>query len=162
MMGLKKIYTSTFAALFFILLLFFGWKREDKLLVISQNGFKFLNKYPKTEITNYTNEVSNLASFHLSPKLQSSIFFSLIYIILSYLVLVFYSRDKFLGKILVASYLLYMVLCFIFITLYNFKIDYRLSAGLAHYLEDLFLSPLILMAFITIHHLKEKLQEKKD
>lgn len=86
----------------------------------------------------------------------------MIYILLSYLVLVFYSRDKYLGKILVASYLLYMVLCFIFITLYNFKIDYRLSAGLAHYLEDLFLSPLILMAFITIYHLKEKLQEKKD
>lgn len=74
MIRLKNIYTKTIAVLVFILLLFFGWKREDKLLVISQNGFKFLNKYPKTEITNYTNEVSNLATFHLSPKLQSSIF----------------------------------------------------------------------------------------
>lgn len=162
MMRLAKPYNTIFAVLSFIVLLFFGWKREDKLLVISQKGFQFLNKYPKTEITNYTNEVGNLATFHLSPKLQSSIFFSLIYIALSYLVLVFYSRDKYLGKILVAAYLLYMALSFVFITLYNYKVDYRLSAGIAHYLEDLFLSPLILMAFITIYHLKEKLQEKKD
>jgi len=97
-MRLNKIYTTTLAVLLFILLLFFGWKREDKLLVISQNGFKFLNKYPKTEITNYTNEVSNLATFHLSPKLQSSIFFSLIYTVLSYLVLVFLFSRQILRK----------------------------------------------------------------
>jgi hypothetical protein len=162
MIRLAKPYNTILAVLSFILLLFFGWKREDKLLVISQKGFQFLNKYPKTEITNYTNEVSNLATFHLSPKLQSSIFFSLIYIALSYLVLVFYSRDHYLGKILVVTYFLYMLLSFVFLTLYNFNVDYRLSAGLAHYLEDLFLSPLILMAFITIYHLKEKLQDKKD
>jgi hypothetical protein len=55
-----------------------------------------------------------------------------------------------------------MAISFVFLTMYNFNVDYRLSAGLAHYLEDLFLSPLILMAFVTIYHLKEKLQEKKD
>ncbi|MFN5347541.1 MAG: hypothetical protein ACK5B3_09985, partial [Bacteroidota bacterium] len=155
-------FNNILAFLLLMLLLFFGWKREDKLLVISQKGFQFLNKYPKTEITNYTNEVSNLASFQLSPKLQSSIFFSLIYIILCYLILILHSRDKYLGKILVVTYFLYMSLSFVFLTLYNFKVDYRLSAGLAHYLEDLFLSPLILMAFVTMHHLKEKLQENKD
>ncbi|MEN9331235.1 MAG: hypothetical protein RLZZ94_325 [Bacteroidota bacterium] len=162
MIRLSKPFNNILAGLTLFVLLFFGWKREDKLLVISQKGFQFLNKYPKTEITNYTNEVSNLASFHLSPKLQSSIFFSLIYIVLCYLILVLHSRDKYLGKILVVTYLIYMGLSFVFLTLYNFKVDYRLSAGLAHYLEDLFLSPLILMAFITIYHLKEKLQEKKD
>lgn len=147
------------AVISFFILLFFGWKREDKLLVISQSGFHFLNKYPKTEITNYSNEVSNLVIFHLSPKLQSSIFFSIIYIILSYLVLYFHTQDHYLGKIMVVAYVLYMVLSFVFLTLYNFNIDYRLSAGLAHYLEDLFLSPLILMAFISIYYLKEKLSE---
>jgi hypothetical protein len=162
MIRLSKPFNNILAALTLFVLLFFGWKREDKLLVISQKGFHFLNKYPKTEITNYTNEVSNLVSFQLSPKLQSSIFFSIIYIALCYLVLVMHTRDKYLGKILVATYLIYMGLSFVFLTLYNFKVDYRLSAGLAHYLEDLFLSPLILMAFITIYHLKEKLQEKKD
>lgn len=162
MIQLAKPYNTILAVLSFVLLLFFGWKREDKLLVISQKGFQFLNKYPKTEITNYTNEVSNLTSFQLSPKLQSSIFFSFIYIILCYLVLVFYSRDKYLGKLLIITYFLYMTLSFLFLTMYSLKVDYRLSAGLAHYLEDLFLSPLILMAFITIYHFKEKLQEKKD
>jgi hypothetical protein len=162
MIQLAKPYNTILAVLSFVLLLFFGWKREDKLLVISQKGFQFLNKYPKTEITNYTNEVSNLISFQLSPKLQSSIFFSFIYIILCYLVLVFYSRDKYLGKLLVITYFIYMTLSFLFLTMYNLKVDYRLSAGLAHYLEDLFLSPLILMAFITIYLFKEKLQEKKD
>jgi hypothetical protein len=111
------------ALLLFILLLFFGWKREDKLLVVSQTGFHFLNKYPKTEITNYTNEVSNLASFHLSPKLQSSIFFSFIYIILCYFILALYTSDKYLSRISVVAYLLYMILSFLFLTLYNFKID---------------------------------------
>lgn len=162
MIQLAKPYNTILAVLSFVLLLFFGWKREDKLLVISQKGFQFLNKYPKTEITNYTNEVSNLTSFQLSPKLQSSIFFSFIYIILCYLVLVFYSRDKYLGKLLIITYFLYMTLSFLFLTMYSLKVDYRLSAGLAHYLEDLFLSPLILMAFITIYHLKEKLQEKNN
>jgi hypothetical protein len=162
MIEIKNSFNNILAFLLLMLLLFFGWKREDKLLVISQKGFQFLNKYPKTEITNYTNEVSNLASFQLSPKLQSSIFFSLIYIILCYLILILHSRDKYLGKILVVTYFLYMSLSFVFLTLYNFKVDYRLSAGLAHYLEDLFLSPLILMAFVTMHHLKEKLQENKD
>jgi amino acid permease len=162
MKRLSKPYSTIIATLLFVALLFLGWKREDKLLVISENGFKFLNKYPKTEITNYTNEVSNLTSFKLSPKLQSSIFFSLFYILLCYLILVLYSSDKFLGKILVVTYLFYMVISFVFMTLYNYKVDYRLSAGLAHYLEDFFLSPIILMAFITIYHLKEKLQEKND
>lgn len=154
--------SNLLAILFFVVLLFFGWKREDKLLVLSQQGFMFLNKYPKTEITNYSNEVSNLISFHLSPKLQSSIFFSLIYIGLGYVILFYHTGDKQLSKILVFAYLSYMILSAIFLALYSFKVDYRLSAGLAHYLEDLFLSPLVLMAFVTIHHLKEKLNTENN
>ena len=151
---------TIYAILLIGILIFFDWKREDQLLVISKSGFKFLNKYPKTEITNYSSEMNNMISFHLSAKLQSSIFFSIVYAILCFLVIYVYTKDKNFGKIIFASYLLYMVLSFVFLTLYNFNVDYRLSAGLAHYLEDLFLSPFILMAFITIYHLKEKLQPK--
>jgi hypothetical protein len=55
-----------------------------------------------------------------------------------------------------------MVLSFVFITIYNLHVDYGLSSGLAHYLEDLFLSPIILMAFVAIYHLKEKLNDKSN
>lgn len=44
----------------------------------------------------------------------------------------------------------YMIICFILITLNGVGVDYRLSAGLAHYLEDLFLSPFFIMVFIVI------------
>ncbi len=153
---------NLYALLIFFVMLFFGWKREDQLIVLNKSGFQFLNKYPKTEITNYNNEIGNLLNFNISPKLQSSVFFSLIYIVLSYLIIVFYSNDKYLGKLIVFSYLIYMVLCFVFITIYNLHVDYRLSSGLAHYLEDLFLSPIILMAFVAIYHLKEKLNDKSN
>lgn len=162
MTRIKKPFNQLLAALLLILLLIIGWKREDKLLVISQKGFVFLNKYPKIDITNYNNEFGNIVSFQLSPKLQSSIFFSLLYIIFCYAILVLYTRDMYLGKIAIVTYLIYMAISFVFISMYSLKVDYRLSAGLAHYLEDLFLSPLILMAFIAIYHLKEKIQEKKD
>jgi hypothetical protein len=70
---------NLYALLIFFVMLFFGWKREDQLIVLNKSGFQFLNKYPKTEITNYNNEIGNLLNFNISPKLQSSVFFSLIY-----------------------------------------------------------------------------------
>jgi hypothetical protein len=47
-------------------------------------------------------------------------------------------------------YALYFMVCFALITIGNLGVDYRLSYGLSHYIEDLFLSPFILMMLLPL------------
>lgn len=138
------------AVLLFIFIVWIGFQRELKLLVVQDSSLTFINKYPRTSIANYEAEMKSMTSFHLSPKLQSSIFFSLIYLATSTLIVFLVSNNKFLAKLTAILFLAYMVLCFVLITLNGLGIDYRLSAGLAHYLEDLFLSPFPLLIIIVI------------
>jgi hypothetical protein len=60
------------------------------------------------------------------------------------------SNNVFLAKITTLLFLGFMILCFVLILLNGAGVDYRLSAGLAHYLEDLFLSPFPLLIIIVI------------
>jgi hypothetical protein len=60
------------------------------------------------------------------------------------------SRQKSLAKITAIFFLITMFMCFVLISLKGFGLDYRMSAGLAHYLEDLILSPFFILVFIVI------------
>jgi hypothetical protein len=147
------------AGVLFVFIVWIGFQRELKLLVIQGSALTFINKYPRTSVANYETEMKSMGSFHLSPKLQSSIFFSLIYLTVSTLIVFFVSNNKFLAKLTAILFLAFMILCFFLITLNGIGVDYRLSAGLAHYLEDLFLSPfplLIIIVIIKSFGLKEK------
>lgn len=138
------------AALLFLFIIWIGFQRELKLLVIQNSSLTFINKYPRTSVANYEAEMKNMGSFHLSPKLQSSVFFSLIYLFTSSLIVYLVSNNKFLAKTTALLFLCFMILCFFLILLNGVGVDYRLSAGLAHYLEDLFLSPFPLLIVIVI------------
>jgi hypothetical protein len=138
------------AGLLFIFIIWIGFQRELKLLVVQNSSLTFINKYPRTSVANYEAEMKNVGSFHLSPKLQSSIFFSIIYLITSTLIVYLVSNNVFLAKITTLLFLGFMILCFVLILLNGAGVDYRLSAGLAHYLEDLFLSPFPLLIIIVI------------
>lgn len=141
----------TLIVLLIIALLVMGYFRERYLLVFDPDTiFSFIKKYPRTAITNYKNELKNFIGFDLSPKLTSSILFSLFFAtdvsIISHLLI----REKSFTRLVILLYVIYMIICFILIVLGNVGLNYRLSIGLSHYLEDLFLSPFILMFLIPV------------
>jgi hypothetical protein len=137
-------------ALLVFFIIWIGLKRESKFLVFSENGLTFINRYPRTEATNFHSELLNISSFHFSPKLQSSVLFGIAYMISSSLLIGLISMRKSLAKITAFFFIITMFMCFILISLKGIGFDYRLSAGLAHYLEDLILSPFFILVFIVI------------
>ena len=73
-----KIVRVTLIVLLVIALLVMGYFRERYLLVVDPDTiFSFIKKYPRTAITNYRTELDKVIGFNLSPKLTSSILFSL-------------------------------------------------------------------------------------
>lgn len=150
MKNLNKHIRLALIAVLTLFILWIGLQRESKLMVIGNEGLTFINRYPTIGITNYQSEMKSASSFSISPKLQSSVFFSVIYLLTCSLLIGIISRKKSFAKISAVLYSVYMFACFILITLNGFGIDYRLSAGLAHYLEDLFLSPFFILVFIVI------------
>ncbi len=146
----NKLLRYLIIAVVVIFLLWIGLQRESQLLVIGNHGFTFINRYPRIAVTNFQSEMNNMGSFSFSPKLQSSVFFSCCYLIASSLLIGLISQKKSLAKMTAIFFAAYMIICFILITLNGVGVDYRLSAGLAHYLEDLFLSPFFIMVFIVI------------
>ncbi len=145
------------------LMIFYGFKRERFLLVFDASTlFKFLNRYPRTSITDYKKEMSGLMGFSLSPKLISSVLFSLVFLILTTLIIHLSFRKSVFTKITASLFLIYMILCFFFLQLANYGVDYRLSAGLSHYLEDLFLSPFPLMMLVPLFLLADRIVPKKE
>ena len=150
MKNLNKHIRLALIAVLTLFILWIGLQRESKLLVIGNEGLTFINRYPTIGITNYQSEMKGASSFSISPKLQSSVFFSVIYLLTCSLLIGIISRKKSFAKISAVLYSVYMIACFILITLNGLGIDYRLSAGLAHYLEDLFLSPFFILVFIVI------------
>ena len=144
-----------------IVLLTMGYLRERYLLVFDNHTvFSLIKKYPRVAATNFTNEITNLMGYKLSPKLTSSVLFSLFFTLVVSSITQLLIKERSFTKLIAMLYFFYMVACFLFIVLGNFGVDYHLSYGLSHYLEDLFLSPFILMLLIPIMLFKRSSSEK--
>ena len=128
-----------------ISLFYFGFKRETKLLCFDNYKLVFKERFEKQTTTNYQSEVKSLTRFYFSSKIQSVCFYSLIFGLLTASILFLLSNSKQIFKYVLFGYLAYMLLSFFLIKIGSAGVDYRLSIGLAHYLEDLFVSPYILL-----------------
>jgi len=127
-----------------------SFKREDKLIVLKNYHLTFINRYPKEQVTNYDNVMKNLNNFVVPSRLQSSIFFSLFILISVTIFLYLLSLSSFIAKFSIILYFTFMVICFILIKLGSIGIKYQFSIGLSHDIEDLFLSPLFVMALAVL------------
>lgn len=157
----NKFLRYTGIASLVLLMIFFGFKRERYLLVFdSHTIFKFLNKYPRIAATDFKKEMSGLLGFSLSPKLTSAVLFSIVFLILTTAIIHLIFLKKKYSVITAAVFIIYIVLCFLLIQLGNYGLDYNISFGLSHDLEDLFLSPFPLMLLIPVFMIGEKLKNK--
>ncbi|CAN5521477.1 hypothetical protein BH11BAC2_BH11BAC2_17740 [soil metagenome] len=153
-----KIFRAIAILFCIILLIWLGFMRERHLLVFNiHDYFHFINKYPRIAATDFKRELGGLFGLNLSPKLQSSLFYSLLFTAISTAVIQLGFRNVFYTKLTGVLYLSYILLCFILIMLGNAGFQYHLSFGLSHYLEDLFLSPFILMILAALFVFAEKL-----
>ena len=142
-------------------MIYFGFKRERNLLVFSSDTvFTFVHKYPRVAPTDYKKEMGGVLGFKLSPKLTSSILFSLIYLVLTSAIVQLIFRNRKYTRITIFLFAVYMVVCFVLIQVGALGVDYHLSVGLSHYLEDLFLSPFPLMLLIPAFMLASKMEMK--
>ena len=134
-----------------LLLIWTGYSREKRLLLIEQGSPMFINRYPKPEVIRFEKEqMKGNFGVKLPVKLQSSVLFSLLFMVFSAGLLFLYSEKTSVAKAVVLLYSGYMITCFILLKLGQMGIDYRLSTGLSHYLEDLFLSPFTPLAGIVL------------
>ena len=134
-----------------VLLLFFGFKRENKLVILEKGVITFINRYPKPTVARFEKtEMKGTFGIKLPAKLQSAVFFSLIYLLLATFILLLYSKSVFIAKLISLMYSIYMIVCFLLLKMGDWGVDYRLSTGLSHYLEDLFLSPFLLLAIAAM------------
>ena len=165
MIGITKVDKMKFLRIILLisillLMLIFGYFRERYLLVFSADTvFTFINKYPRIATTNFSNELNNFFLFQLSPKLISSLLFSLIFATLAIVFTYVLTKSKFFMRLITGAYAFYVIICFILIVMGNMGVDYHLSYGLSHYLEDLFLSPFILMMLVPVYLLQTKRNE---
>lgn len=135
----------------FALLLYVGFQREKKLLILEQGKFSFIPRYPKPAVAQFEkHEMQGTLGIRLPVKLQSVVFYSLLFTLLNTVIVGVYSRSRPLARFTAVLYLAYMLVCFVLLKLGDLGVDYRLSTGLSHYIEDLFLSPFLILAFIAI------------
>jgi hypothetical protein len=135
----------------FALLLYAGFQREKKLLILEQGKFCFIPRYPKPVVAQFEKfEMQGTLGIRLPVKLQSVVFYSLLFTLLNTVIVGLYSRSRLLARFTAVLYLAYMLVCFVLLKLGDLGVDYRLSTGLSHYIEDLFLSPFLILAFIAI------------
>jgi hypothetical protein len=138
-------------------LIWTGYKREHKLLIMEEGVPVFINRYPKPAVAVFEKqEMKGTLGIKLPAKLQSSVLFSTLFLLLASAILGLYSRSKKVAFVTAAAYLGYMVLCFLLLKLGDMGVDYRLSTGLSHYLEDLFLSPFLILALIVLVHFNQR------
>jgi hypothetical protein len=128
-----------------LLMLFLGFQRESKLLCIKHGVPTFIERFSGQTKTDYHSEMNNASGFKISEKLQSVLLFSIIFSLITSTIAYLLSNSIQVFKIILISYLIYMLISFILIILGNKGVDYRLSVGMAHYLEDLFVSPYIIL-----------------
>lgn len=138
---MNKTIRYSLIAFLLLMLIAAGFARETKLLVFRDGFIHLINRYPKAPTTSY---------FSMSPKLQSSILFSLLFTSLSAGILYLLTQSSRIATATVIIYLSFMALCFVLLKLGSAGVDYRLSTGLSHYLEDLFLSPFLILATIVL------------
>lgn len=135
----------------FAFLLYVGFQREKKLLILEQGKFCFIPRYPKPAVAQFEKfEMQGTLGIRLPVKLQSVVFYSLLFTLLNTVIVGVYSRAPLLARFTAVLYLAYMLVCFVLLKLGDLGVDYRLSTGLSHYIEDLFLSPFLILAFIAI------------
>lgn len=128
-----------------------GFQRERKLLIVEEGFPTLINRYPKPKVAEFEKqEMKGTFGVKIPAKLQSSVLFSFLFMIFAAGILSLYSRSVKTGKITAVFYLAFMMLCFILLKLGDLGVDYRLSTGLSHYLEDLFLSPFLILALIVL------------
>lgn len=133
------------------LLVWVGFSREKKLLIIEKGVPVFIDRYPKKNVVIFEKtRMKGTFGIKVPAKLQSSVLFSLLYLILGSSVLMLYARSIFIGKLWAVINIVNMLVCFILLKLADFGVDYRLSGGLSHYLEDLFLSPFLVLAMAVL------------
>lgn len=138
-------------------ILILGYLRERYLLSFSSDTvFTFIKKYPRLSPTNFKNEMNNFWIFHLSPKLLSSILYSLFFCILTGLVVYLLTKRRHWFHLILIIYAAYFLICYFLIAIGNAGVDYHLSYGLSHYIEDLFLSPFILMMLLPLIFLQKR------
>ena len=134
-----------------------GFKRERHLLIIEEGIPTFIHRYPKPQVAEFEkNEMKGNFGIKIAAKLQSSVLFSLLFMTFAASILSIYSGSLNIGRITVVFYSLFMILCFLLLKLGDMGVDYRLSTGLSHYLEDLFLSPFLILALIVLIRFMQK------
>ena len=140
----------TLILLFTLSLVYIGFKREKKLLIVEKGIPTFINRYPKKNVSVFEKTVmKGTFGIKVPAKMQSAVLYSLLFLIMGSSILFLYSKSLFIAKVIALLYLAYMLLSFLLLKLGDLGVDYRLSTGLSHYLEDLFLSPLIFLAVIA-------------
>ena len=140
-------------------LVWIGFKREKRLLIIEQGVPTFINRYPKPTVAIFEKtKMKGTFGIKLPAKLQSAVLYSLIFMALTALLLLTYLKSLFIGKLVVVLYISYMIVCLILLKLGDMGVDYRLSTGLSHYLEDLFLSPFLILAFVAFAKAFDKMK----
>lgn len=140
----------TLILLFTLSLVYIGFQREKKLLIVEKGIPTFINRYPKKNVSVFEKTVmKGTFGIKVPAKMQSAVLYSLLFLIMGSSILFLYSKSLFIAKVIALLYLAYMVLSFLLLKLGDLGVDYRLSTGLSHYLEDLFLSPLIFLAVIA-------------
>lgn len=135
-----------------------GFQRERKLLIVEAGVPMFIPRYPKHTVAEFERTgMKGTFGVKLPAKLQSSVLFSLLYAFFAATILGLFARSVKIARLTVLVYLIYMVLCFALLKMGDAGVDYRLSTGLSHYLEDLFLSPFLLLALLVLIHFNGKL-----
>jgi hypothetical protein len=138
-----------------------GFQRERKLLVITNGLPGFINRYPKPPTGNYGMQLKGLLQFNPSPKMQSSILFGITFTLLAAGIIYLLTLNRKLTILTALLYLLLLFLCFILLQLGTTGMDYRLSIGLAHSIEDIVLSPFLLMVLIVLLKLNNSIRLEK-
>lgn len=140
----------TLILIFTLSLVYIGFKREKKLLIVEKGIPTFINRYPKKNVSVFEKTVmKGTFGIKVPAKMQSAVLYSFLFLIMGSSILFLYSKSLFIAKVIALLYLAYMLLSFLLLKLGDLGVDYRLSTGLSHYLEDLFLSPLIFLAVIA-------------
>lgn len=150
---MKRITGILLLAVVVLLMLWTGYVRERKLLVIKQGIPELINRYPKPPTENYGMQLKGLFRFNPSPKLQSSVLFGLLFTAYAALITLLLTHSKKLTLLTTALYLSLLLLCFLLLQLGALGVNYHLSIGLSHYLEDIVLSPFLLMLLVVLFRL---------
>jgi hypothetical protein len=154
----RKILRIAIIVILVIVMIYIGFKRERYLLVFDSDTFlTFIRKYPRLAPTDYKKEMGGVLGFSLSPKLVSAVLYSIFYTFITSLIIHLSFLKKKYTKITALLFAIYIVVCFLLIQLGNFGVDYNLSVGLSHYLEDLFLSPFPLMLLIPVFMIGDRM-----